>query len=160
MSSSFVVLVVEIEIGIIVRVEEFGCLEVVDGSSVLLGGPPCSSCAIYESADAVHLEQFILFGWSDVFQDVGQQSCPHPFFDGLFHQECVGHGWLPHTHLVACLDVSRGFGLCSVDGDASVFAGIGGEGARLVDAGGPEPFVYAGFVVGHVTKGGMCIAVR
>ena len=128
------VLVVEV-------VEEYGCVPFVEGAAVLLRGTSCAACAIDKAADARHLKDFVLLGRRDVLEDFWQEFCPNAFLDGLQNAEGVGDGRLAHAHLVAILDVARGFCHYAIDVYAVVLAGFSRKASRLVEARSPKPFV-------------------
>ena len=116
----------------------------IDGATLLFGGSSSASRSVHKTADTAHLEQFVLLRVGYILVDFRNQLGTYALLDGFQHAKRVSDGGLLHTHHFARLDVSAGFHVDSIDGDAPVFDGVYGDGTRLEDARRPQPFVDSG----------------
>ena len=92
----------EIELVIFVFVnseaEEGGIRKGIHGAAVLLGGTACATLAVDESADATHLQEFVLLGVGDVLVNLRNEFGPHALFDTFQHTERIGDGRFTHMN--------------------------------------------------------------
>ena len=124
-----------------VIVEEDGGGEGFHRTAVFLGGTAGAAGTVDETADAAHLQQFVLLGIGDVFIDFRQEFGTYTLFDALEDFKRIGDGWFLDVYDFANLDRTGGFDADTVHGDTSVLAGISSDAACFEDAGCPQPFV-------------------
>lgn len=77
---------------IIVKAEHGRLNEGVEGPSLFFGGASRASCSVDETADAAHLQKFILLGIRDVFVDLRNEFGANTLFDTSQNAERVGDG--------------------------------------------------------------------
>lgn len=136
-------LLVEIKFVVEVVEAEHGRLgEGVQCAALLLRRSTRAACAVYESADATHLEQFILLRVGHVLVNLRQELGAHALLYRLQNLERVGYWRLLHAHHIAHLHRAARLYGHSAQHDASVLAGVGSYGACLEYARCPQPFVY------------------
>ena len=138
--------------GSILKVEAFEVLEAFERRaykgihlpSVFFRRPSGAACPVYESADAVHLQQVVLILRGDVLVDFWKDLGSYAPLDGFQQTEAEGDGRFPHADDVVGLHRPRGLHVHPVYCHSSVLTGVSGVGAGLEDAGSPEPLVQAG----------------
>ena len=125
-------LLVEIKFVVEVVESEHGRLgEGIQCSTLLLSGAASAACAVYESADATHLKQFVLLCVGHVLVNLRQELCAHALLYRLQYLERVGYWRLLHAHHIAHLHRAARLHGHSAQHDTTVLAGVGSYGACL-----------------------------
>ena len=117
--------------------------EGVQGSAFLLGWATSASCSIYESADATHLQQFILLRIGHVLLDSEEHFGSYTLLYAIENLERVGDRVFLYAHHIATLDDEGRLSRYASHHDAAILTGIGSNAAGLVNAGSPKPLVYS-----------------
>ena len=128
---------------IFVKSKHGGIYEGVQGSAFLLSWATSASCSVYETADATHLQQFILLRIGHVLIDSEEHFGSYTLLYAVEYLEGVGDRGFLHTHHVATLNDEGGFSGNAAYGYSAILAGIGSNAASLVNAGSPKPLVYS-----------------
>lgn len=129
---------------IIVKAEHGRLDEGVEGPSLFFGGASRASCSVDETADAAHLQKFILLGIRDVFVDLRNEFGANTLFDTSQNAERVGDGRFFHADDLSLFNNMAWLYVGSVYGHTAVLDSIHCQGACFINTCCPKPFVDAG----------------